>query len=113
MRYLDISILETSKHHIIYTWIVLICFVAGQTMVYAHQHLSRSFAYQTQKTPQNQQTVTEKCQLCDAMHHNSMTVADLQYISPVVTTDHFYTPDKYDFVSIALILSAGRSPPLS
>jgi hypothetical protein len=47
------------------------------------------------------------------MHHNSMTIADHQYFTPIVSADYFYTPCQYDFVSIALILSAGRSPPLS
>lgn len=108
-----IEILKRSKRHIIYSWIVLICFVAGQTMVFAHTHLVISSTYNTHKTAQNQQTITEKCQLCDAMHHNSMLTSELHYFSPVVVTDHFYKQGKYDFIGIALILSAGRSPPLS
>jgi hypothetical protein len=102
--------LSKGKLRIIYTWIVLICFAAGQVMVFAHQHLIK---YHTHQTSCNQQTVTEKCQLCDAMHHNSMTVVDHQYFNPVVSTDYFYTQGKYNFISIALILSSGRAPPLS
>jgi hypothetical protein len=103
-------ILKRAKHHIIYSLIVLICFAAGQIMVFAHQHLVK---YQTHQTSQDQQTVTEKCQLCDAMHQNSMTVVDHQYFNAVVSADYFYTQGKYDFISIALILSSGRAPPLS
>jgi hypothetical protein len=102
--------LKKSKRHIIYTWIVLVCFAAGQVMVSAHQHLVK---YNTHQTVQNQQTVTEKCQLCDVMHHNSMTIAEHHYFIPLVSTNYFYTPGKYNFVSIALILSSGRAPPLS
>jgi hypothetical protein len=102
--------LSQAKRHIIYTWIVLICFTAGQVMVYAHQHLVK---YNTHQISQNQTTVSEKCQICDAMHHNSMALTDHQYFSPVAFTDHFYKQGKYDFISISLILSAGRSPPVS
>jgi len=105
--------LKKNKRHIIYTWIVLVCFIAGQVMVYAHQHNIRSSAYHTNKASSTQQTVTEKCQLCDAMHHNGMTTTDHQYFVPAVAADHFYKQGKYDFVSIALILSPGRAPPLS
>jgi hypothetical protein len=107
---LNKAVLKKGKRHIIYTWIVLICFVAGQVMVSAHQHLVK---YNTHQIAQNQQTVTEKCQLCDVMHHNSMTIAEHHYFIPLVSTDYFYTPGKYNFVSIALILSSGRAPPLS
>jgi hypothetical protein len=81
--------------------------------VFAHQHLNNAVTFNAHKTTQNQQTVTEKCQLCDAMHHNSMTIYNAHYFSPVVSSDYFYTHIKYDFVSIGLILSAGRSPPRS
>ena len=106
-------VLKKSKQHIIYTWVVLICFAAGQLMVYAHQHIIRSAEHHHTQAASDQQTVTEKCQLCDAMHHNSMLVENQQYFSPAVAADHFYTPGKYDFISIALILSADRGPPLS
>jgi hypothetical protein len=107
---LIVTILKRAKYHIIYSLIVLLSFTAGQVMVFAHQHLIK---YHTHQTSQDQQTVTEKCQLCDAMHHNSMTFTEYQYFTPVVSSVHFYTPGQYDFISIALILSAGRSPPLS
>jgi hypothetical protein len=106
----NIAVLKRNKLHIIYTWIVLICFAAGQGMVYAHQHLVK---YHVHQTAANQQTVTEKCQLCDVMHQNNMTLTEHHYFSPVVSTYHFYTPGQYDFVSIALILSSGRAPPVS
>jgi len=89
---------------------VLFCFAAGQVMVYAHQHLVK---YKTHQTVQNQTTVSEKCQICDAMHHSSMTLPDHHYIIPNVSSDHVYKQGKYDFISVSLILSAGRSPPVS
>jgi hypothetical protein len=110
---ISIAILKKSKQHIIYSWIVLICFIAGQAMVYSHQHLIKAASYRTHNAAQAQQTVTEKCQLCDAMHHNSMVVVNHQYFTPAVAADHFYTRGIYTFVSIALVLSAGRSPPIS
>ncbi|HTK18649.1 MAG TPA: hypothetical protein VL442_04030 [Mucilaginibacter sp.] len=102
--------MRRAKLHIIYTWIVLFCFAAGQMMVYTHQHWVK---YKTHQTAQNQTTVSEKCQICDAMHHTSMTLPDNHYFIPTVSSDHVYKQGKYDFISISLILSAGRSPPVS
>src|ERR1700761_7942020 len=63
-------LLKKTQKHIVCTWIMLICFTAGQWAVYAHQHFSNA-TVKTHHTAQNQTTVTDKCQLCDAMHHNS------------------------------------------
>jgi len=82
-------------------------------MVYAHQHMTRYVVSHAQKPDQNRITVTEKCQLCDAMHHTSMVINTNQYFTPVISTNHFYKQGKYDFISISLILSPGRAPPLS
>jgi hypothetical protein len=102
--------LKKNKRDIICTWILLICFAAGQWAVYAHQH--KVFAGVTKSATQRT-VVSEKCQLCDAMHHNSMLTHKHTYVTPVVVTDHFYKPGQYDFVSIALVLSAGRAPPVA
>ena len=102
--------MRRAKLHFIYTWIVLFCFAAGQVMVYAHQHMAK---YKTHQTAQNQTTISEKCQVCDAMHHTSMTLTDNHYFVPNVSSDHVYKQGKYDFISVSLILSAGRSPPVS
>jgi len=65
--------------------------------------------------PNNQpkQTVTENCRLCDAMHHNTMAVSTPVFFAPVVTASYFYKAVNHDFISVALILSAGRSPPMA
>jgi len=42
-----------------------------------------------------------------------MTLTDNHYFIPTVSSDHVYKQGKYDFISISLILSAGRSPPVS
>jgi hypothetical protein len=79
-------------------------------MVYAHTHLIK---YHTHQASPDQKTFTEKCQLCDAMHHNSMVLTDHQYFSPISTSHHFYKKSEYNFVSISLILAGGRAPPVS
>lgn len=95
---------------------LLLCFAAGQYMVYAHQHLvgrgSNKLAYHTRDT-QPKQTVTENCQLCDAMHHNFAAVNGLTFFTQVVVNDYFYKVVNHNFISVALILSAGRSPPMA
>jgi len=105
---------KTNKYHIIQTWLLLLCFVAGQFMVYAHNHgdhaaVTKSAYHHTDTQPK--QTVTENCQLCDAMHHNTMATGSLAYFAPVVVGIYFYKTIRYDLISVKLIQSAGRSPP--
>src|ERR1700758_2323754 len=101
--------MKKGKRHILYACILLICFIAGQWAIYGHQHKMSRLV----KSPVHGVVVTEKCQLCDAMHHNSMIRHTPTIFTPTVFTDHLYKPGKYDFVSIALILSSGRAPPVS
>jgi hypothetical protein len=100
---------KKDKRHIIYSWIVMICFIAGQWAVYAHYHRS----YRTTAAISHHTTVSENCQLCDAMHHNSMTIDTQPYFAHLTITKHYFTPVHYNFVSISLILAAGRAPPVS
>jgi hypothetical protein len=102
--------MNKGKRHICYALTLLLCFAAGQWSIYGHQH--KTFAGFV-KTGGHGQVLTEKCQLCDAMHHNSMIKHTDSFFSPVWITSHYYKQGNYDFVSIALILSAGRSPPVS
>jgi len=102
--------MKKSKRHIVFAWILVICFVAGQWAVYAHRH--NGFGNTTRAT--HGTIVVEKCQLCDAMHHSSMNRhAPPVFTAPVAVADHIYKQGKYDFISISLILSSGRAPPLS
>jgi hypothetical protein len=107
--------LKKNKYHIVQSWILLICFVAGQYMVYAHQHKLIQGAKQTYLAKQQQpkQILTEKCQLCDAMHHNSMVMAGQVNFSPVAAANYVYKSSVYNFTSLALVLSGGRAPPFA
>lgn len=108
--------LKKNKYHIICTWALLLFFAAGQYMVYTHTHNTGIGSIKSAcKSPSNQpkQTVTETCRLCDAMHHNTMAVNAPVIFAPEVTTSYFYKAVNHDFISVALILSAGRSPPMA
>jgi len=111
----SLSDLKKSKYHIACSRILLICFIAGQYMIYAHQH---NIGYSTDKiynVSKNipHQTVTEKCYLCDVMHHNAMVASHQVYFNPSVVAGHVFKSFQYSFTSIQLILSCGRAPPLS
>jgi hypothetical protein len=83
-------------------------------MVYSHQHrvYSGKITVENQKA-QPKQILSENCQLCDAMHHSSMTVSSQVHFSPVVVSQYAYKHIEYGFISISLILSSGRAPPLA
>lgn len=105
--------MKKNKNHIRLAWVVLICFIAGQTMVYSHQHLSKLKASVASlvKVPQPVQTVTDTCSICDMMHHTQMAIFSSVAINPLVTICETLYINQHDYKGIALILSAGRSPP--
>ncbi|HTH82234.1 MAG TPA: hypothetical protein VL490_04845 [Mucilaginibacter sp.] len=112
----DVPVLKRSKANIFYAWLLLICFIAGQGVVYAHQHKITAGNGTKTYRPANAQagtTIQEKCALCDAMHHTNAVMSTYAYVSPNIVTKHFYRVYNYDFISIALVLSAGRAPPVS
>ncbi|UOE49498.1 hypothetical protein MTO98_00235 [Mucilaginibacter sp. SMC90] len=106
--------MKKKRLHIVFAWLLLICFVAGQYMVYSHQHALIKGITKHSQTAEGHQTVKEKCLLCDAMHHtDAVTVSNNTFLVPLLTSDHVFKAGDYDFVSIALILSAGRAPPVT
>ena len=106
--------LKTNRNHIILTWILLLCFAAGQFAVWEHQHpVSSNIVTNHAQNPPQKTVITENCQLCDAMHHNFMALNSPVYFAPVTVTHYSYKKVEYAFTSIALILSAGRSPPMA
>ncbi|OCX50278.1 hypothetical protein BEL04_23505 [Mucilaginibacter sp. PPCGB 2223] len=106
--------MKSYKRHITFAWIVLICFVTGQITAIVHQHVpgyTQRVYHVAKQFPQ--QTVAEKCYVCDMMHHTPMALfTDLPLIPDYTVSDTQYKCE-HDYIGIALILSAGRSPPLA
>ena len=109
--------LKKNKYTAFGAWILLICFVAGQYMVAVHQHKisqNSGVVYSVSKNQPRPATVLlEKCYMCDAMHHNAVILSQNMYFNPVVVTMHIFKTGDYNFISIALVLAAGRAPPLN
>lgn len=110
-----LRVLKKGKYHIICSWILLVCFIAGQYMVYTHQHKVAKNTCKPAFVAKNipQQTVAEKCYLCDVMHHNVMVNTQKVYFNPAIGAIHVFKSVAYNFTSIQLILSGGRAPPTS
>jgi hypothetical protein len=85
-------------------------------MVYAHQHyINRSMHTPvcSAKKCADRPTFTEKCQICDSMHHVNMEMANQPaYYVITAGTPFVFKTFEYDFTSIALILTPGRAPPV-
>jgi hypothetical protein len=85
-------------------------------MVYAHQHNQvKNVHFSADHDCKNSShvTVKEKCEICDSMHHTTMEMAQsIHYNITLTVTNHIYLSPEYDFTSIALILAAGRAPPV-
>ncbi len=104
--------MKTRLRHIVYSRIVLICFALGQIIAFSHQHIveAKSASHLTKQSATGQ-TVTEKCYVCDAMHHTNMAIfSDTAPLLHVTIIDTQYTR-QHDYKGIALILSADRGPP--
>ncbi|MBB5397148.1 hypothetical protein [Mucilaginibacter sp. AK015] len=107
--------MKKSKYHIFCAWALMFCFIAGQYMVFAHQHPILKAAHEASCHDCHntaKQSITEKCQLCDAMHHNSMALISHTSHTSFSGMDYAFVTFEYDFKSIALILSPGRAPPV-
>ena len=83
-------------------------------MVLVHQHKTmRRATYSVTKSQHKPATsIQEKCDMCDAMHHTAMVLTQQVYHFSVSAQDHVFKQGDYDFVSISLILSSGRAPPV-
>ncbi|GAA4337383.1 hypothetical protein GCM10023149_46780 [Mucilaginibacter gynuensis] len=82
--------------------------------MYTHQHhlIKQADKINTAKN-QHQQIFTEKCQICDAMHHTSMDVVHNNYAVHLTAAPYVYHTGDFDFLSFALIQSDGLSPPVA
>lgn len=105
-------ILKRSIYHILCSWLLLFLFAAGQIVIYSHQH-TEQVVVKVHDHQTSHQNISGKCQLCDAMHHNAMVINVHNYSMPVQANQYSYQDPAYDFVSISLILAAGRAPPFS
>ena len=86
-------------------------------MVYAHQHKINagcgSNAYH-HAANQSGAIVQEKCSLCDAMHFNKMMANEHPAVVHLLAASPYnYKAVTRTFISLSLILSPGRAPPVS
>ena len=116
MRYQKRKLTDLKKNRYIVfrAWLLLFCFAAGQYMVLVHQHKTmQRVAYSASKSQHKPiVTIQEKCDMCDAMHHVAMVLTHHVYYFSVTAHQHIFKQGDYDFVSISLILSSGRAPPV-
>jgi len=104
---------KKSKQRIFLSRLLLIVFAAGQIIVYSHQHNTNA-AFITKAAHQSsRQHISEKCQLCDAMHHNQVVLGSQAFAPAAAASFQLFTVGSYAFVSVSLILSPGRAPPVS
>jgi hypothetical protein len=107
--------LKKNRSYILGAWLLLVFFVGGQVILYAHQHRVNQFSgHIPVKHASSQQTVTEKCALCDALHLNTMVAGEHAVVVHLLVASHYdYQVVTYSFTSLSLILSTGRAPPVS
>jgi hypothetical protein len=104
--------LRKSKYHLVCSWLLLILFIGGQVSVYSHRHNLKAPVNKAQHSSARQ-TLTDKCRLCDAMHHTNMVLNQPVYGQQPSVSNFILIARTYNFVSLSLILAPGRAPPVS
>ncbi|MGY4538834.1 hypothetical protein ACVW0P_003257 [Mucilaginibacter sp. UYNi724] len=107
--------MKKSTYHIFCAWALMLCFITGQYMVFAHQHNIIKTLHAKNCTDchnTSKQDIKEKCQLCDSMHHTYMELPGNNQYASFTPSNHTFITFEYDFKSIALVLSQGRAPPV-
>ncbi|MEO8884450.1 MAG: hypothetical protein ABI367_00190 [Mucilaginibacter sp.] len=109
--------MKRNKLNIIGSWILLVCFMAGQYMAMVHQHKLLKQTSITYSINKHQHipvtTVQEKCYLCDTIHHTAAILNNTIYCSAITAIPYIYKVGDHAFISISLILASGRGPPIS
>jgi hypothetical protein len=104
---------KKSKQRIFVSWLLLTFFAAGQVIVYSHQHHTNVAPLTKTAHQSSKQTISDTCPLCDAMHFNHMALTSQVSAKADQVSYHLFVARCYEFVSISLILSPGRAPPVS
>jgi hypothetical protein len=86
--------------------------MAGQVILYSHQHNYKTDII-SPFSHSSKTTISEHCQLCDAMHFNQMMLMHQVYFEPANSYLFIFVSSTYNFKSISLILASGRAPPIS
>ncbi|WP_462267095.1 hypothetical protein [Mucilaginibacter sp.] len=104
--------MKRAKLHIVVAQILLLCFVAGQFLIYAHQHHAKAHVVEVQKKPFTS-VVKERCDLCDAMHHTVMLPGTTPHLPSLFSSAYrHFVANEFHFTPIGLILASGRAPPV-
>jgi len=98
--------MANNQYRIFLSWMFLLLFVLGQTVLNTHQHKSMGL----QKRPYRP-AIAARCPLCDAMHNSHIVLTDKVFFEPVSRGCVFFTDQTYKFLSLSLVLSSGRAPP--
>jgi hypothetical protein len=109
------NILNKQKAHHILSWLLLLFFVVGQTITFAHQHYSKyNASIFHDNTATKRQIVQEKCTFCDQMHHAPIyLVQPLHFAQLVVAAKSVYYPSQHRYQAKSLVHADGLSPPFS
>lgn len=105
--------MKKNRSYIIGAWLLLVFFAGGQAILFTHHHTqNQSGGKINHQSHVPQQTVTEKCQLCDAMHFNTMVANEHVAVIHLLTATYYdYKALTCTFISLSRIFSPGRAPP--
>ncbi|MVN20156.1 hypothetical protein [Mucilaginibacter arboris] len=103
------------KVHQILSRLLLLFFVVGQIIIYAHQHHSKyhTLIVGSPHSADKHTVVQEKCTFCDQMHHAPINcVQKPDYCTVLTAIARIYISKQYHYKGNSLIHADGLSPPV-
>ncbi|MGI4020689.1 MAG: hypothetical protein ACRYFA_04225 [Janthinobacterium lividum] len=102
------------KAHLILSWLLLLFFVVGQVIVFAHQHHTKYNALSVhQSRSSHPQIIHEKCSFCDQMHHAPISCVNIpDYVTILIPAFQLYTYSRQYYPGNSLVHADGLSPPV-
>ncbi|MBE9668297.1 hypothetical protein [Mucilaginibacter boryungensis] len=101
--------MKRNNRNIIYTWVLLLFFIAGQYLAFTHTHYKQGSIATSTKS--GLPVLKEKCDVCAVMHHSHMLLTQHVYFTPAIAVLCHYQYKKSDITLIQLVLASGRAPP--
>ncbi|MBS7565261.1 hypothetical protein KHS38_12680 [Mucilaginibacter sp. Bleaf8] len=101
---------KRSKNILSSIWLLLI-FVTGQVIVFAHNHQSETSYIHYTINKHKSNAVDTKCQICAQSSHVQMMLQTQQLFFFTASITHQYVTYTEIYQSIELLLSGNRGPP--
>jgi hypothetical protein len=106
-----IGILKKRINKILASFILLLTFVIGQVIVFAHNHNAEAASINYAVKKHKASAIDAKCQICSQSGHVQLLLQTHQLFFYTTSQSHQFVVYTAVYQSIKLLLSGNRGPP--